>query len=187
MFLNEGVRQVKMDDIARALSISKRTLYEIYVNKELLLLDVIKELESSHERQLKEYASNGADTMEIIVEVYRLQMKELGEVNPHFFEDLHAYDSLSEYLRLEHEKHGIENRKFIEEAIREGYFLGDLNYDVIYSILDASSSYILNADMFRKYGLKTVFHNFTMVFLRGICTEKGVKRLGELMQKIKGL
>ena len=33
-FTQKGVRAVKMDDIATRLSISKRTLYEIYSNKE---------------------------------------------------------------------------------------------------------------------------------------------------------
>ena len=30
----KGVKAVKMDDLAKQLSISKRTLYEIYANKE---------------------------------------------------------------------------------------------------------------------------------------------------------
>ena len=34
MFFRNGIRQVKMDDIASKLSISKRTLYEIFANKE---------------------------------------------------------------------------------------------------------------------------------------------------------
>lgn len=32
-FAEKGIRAVKMDDIANSLSISKRTLYEIYGNK----------------------------------------------------------------------------------------------------------------------------------------------------------
>ena len=36
-----GIRNVRMDDIATTLGISKRTIYEIYSNKEELLLDGI--------------------------------------------------------------------------------------------------------------------------------------------------
>ena len=36
-FYKNGIRAVKMNDIANALSISKRTLYELYKNKEDLL------------------------------------------------------------------------------------------------------------------------------------------------------
>ena len=42
-FLTNGIKQVKMDDIARKLGISKRTLYEIYGNKEELLFEGIKD------------------------------------------------------------------------------------------------------------------------------------------------
>lgn len=41
-FTKKGIKAVKMDDIAAALSISKRTLYELYENKEDLLLEGIK-------------------------------------------------------------------------------------------------------------------------------------------------
>lgn len=39
LFRKHGIRQVKMDDIAATLGISKRTLYELYANKEKLLLE----------------------------------------------------------------------------------------------------------------------------------------------------
>ena len=38
-FREKGIRAVRMDDIANELSISKRTLYEIYNNKEELLYE----------------------------------------------------------------------------------------------------------------------------------------------------
>ena len=41
-FLHKGVKSVKMDDIANTLAISKRTLYEIYSNKEELLLEAVR-------------------------------------------------------------------------------------------------------------------------------------------------
>lgn len=38
-FKQHGIRNVRMDDIATTLAISKRTIYETYSNKEELLLD----------------------------------------------------------------------------------------------------------------------------------------------------
>ena len=37
MFVTQGIKSVRMDDIARQLSISKRTLYEMFGDKEELL------------------------------------------------------------------------------------------------------------------------------------------------------
>ena len=41
MFHKHGIKMVKMDDIATSLTISKRTLYEIYDNKEDLVYEVV--------------------------------------------------------------------------------------------------------------------------------------------------
>ena len=41
LFNERGVKAVKMDDISNSLSISKRTLYEIYDNKEDLLFECV--------------------------------------------------------------------------------------------------------------------------------------------------
>ena len=50
-FTERGIRSVKMDDIAMELSISKRTLYELFSDKEELLLEVVK----SHREEMKAF------------------------------------------------------------------------------------------------------------------------------------
>lgn len=51
-FKLRGIRNVRMDDIATTLGISKRTIYEIYSNKEELLLDGIMREEQGKETRL---------------------------------------------------------------------------------------------------------------------------------------
>ena len=41
MFHHQGLRGVTMDDIAHELTMSKRTLYQIFADKEQLLLDCV--------------------------------------------------------------------------------------------------------------------------------------------------
>ena len=40
-FAQRGIRQVKMDELASEMSISKRTLYELFGDKESLLMEVL--------------------------------------------------------------------------------------------------------------------------------------------------
>ena len=58
MFVNQGVKAVRMDDIAHELSISKRTLYELFGDKEELLYLCIKHFievgRARREKQIKE-------------------------------------------------------------------------------------------------------------------------------------
>lgn len=48
-FLHRGIKSVKMDDIANLSGISKRTLYEIYSNKEELLLECVRKHEEEYD------------------------------------------------------------------------------------------------------------------------------------------
>ena len=49
-FLNKGVKNVKVDQIAADLQISKRTLYEMFADKENLLVECLR----WHNKQLHE-------------------------------------------------------------------------------------------------------------------------------------
>ena len=47
-FATHGIKSITMDDIAAALGISKRTLYEVFSDKETLLMECILPIFSSH-------------------------------------------------------------------------------------------------------------------------------------------
>ena len=51
MFIAQGIKSVRMDDIARQLSISKRTLYEMFGDKEELLYQCIVRHAKSTEQE----------------------------------------------------------------------------------------------------------------------------------------
>ena len=54
LFAKDGIRSVTMDDIAASFGISKRTLYELFSDKEALLIDCIRmemELEEVYMRE----------------------------------------------------------------------------------------------------------------------------------------
>lgn len=69
-FKERGIRSVRMDDIATTLGISKRTIYEIYSNKEELLLDGIMREDKARKRDSQLYAQDKNHTvMDIIFHV----------------------------------------------------------------------------------------------------------------------
>ena len=54
-FVREGCRRVTMDDISKELRISKRTLYETFANKEVLLEAVLMEIKEQSRRGQEAY------------------------------------------------------------------------------------------------------------------------------------
>lgn len=186
LFLQHGVRHVLMDDIAAALSISKRTVYEIYPTKANLVFDVVSTRESKREEHLQQFVEQHPDTIDIVVEFYRMNVKELDEINPIFFEDVHKYPEVIEYLCEKHDARHQISIDFIRRAVDEGYFREDVNYDIFKCMGEASSQYFMSKQLYKHFTLEELFRTLLMVMLRGICTEKGVTAIDAHLQNFKG-
>jgi putative transcription regulator (tetR family) len=88
-FKERGIRSVRMDDIATTLGISKRTIYEIYSNKEELLLDGIMREDKARKLDSQLYAQDKSHTvMDLIFHIYNREMADMASTNPLFFSEL---------------------------------------------------------------------------------------------------
>ena len=123
MFFQHGIRKVKMDDIAARLKISKRTLYEIYQNKEDLLYEVVVLNDKRGLEKLEEFDKPGVNVINIIIHVFKLQTEELSRINPVFLEDIGKYPKLMEYIQNKRKRKRKQVVAFIERGISEGCFL----------------------------------------------------------------
>lgn len=184
MFHKHGIKSVKMDDIANALSISKRTLYEIYDNKEDLLYEVVQSYEIANHKRIIELDRPDANVMDILVGFLRLQLSELGRITPIFFEDLHKYPNVLKLLHKMHENRQKKSVYFFKRGVEEGYFIENVNFDIVRTLGDVATSGTMSSFLYRKYDIKELFHTFVFVFIRGICTMKGIKILDEFNKDI---
>lgn len=177
LFKREGIKRVKMDDIAQALSISKRTLYEIYENKEQLLCEgVIYEHQLRMER-LRQFTETANNEIEVVMEVIRQDLVRLGGINPLFFSELGKYDRVVKYLHEKHEEKRLSSIEFVKSGIEHGYFRADLNYDIVSKMSDALIEHVMMTKMYGKYPLSEIFRNYVNILFRGICTDKGLLHL----------
>lgn len=179
LFHQHGIKQVKMDDIANDLRISKRTLYEVYENKEDLLFEVLQQHDSVERQQLLEFDKPGTNVINIILEIYRVRTAEFITVNPLFFEDLQKYPNLLTYVRKLHNDKEAEIVAFIERGKNEGLFLENVNYGIVRELTFASEQFVMNNFFFKRYDITELSRIMIMLFVRGICTEKGIKLLDQ--------
>lgn len=181
-FKSKGIRAVKMDDIAALLGISKRTLYEIYSNKEELLLECVKFQEGQYDAYMASFEKDPSNNViDIIIEFYNKQIQWLSDVNPLYFSDIQKYSQVVSYF----ERRDIERKQdkmiFYQRGIREGVFRDDVDYDVLSRILKASIDYIKQTQMYKEYDLTRILNNIIMLFIRGVCTYDGIKQFDALM------
>ena len=183
VFHERGVKAVKMDDIANCLSISKRTLYEIYDNKEDLLFECVKTSFEHSEKELHESVENADNVMDILLRIYRLKMNLLRKTHPSFYCELEKYPKILEYFEKQDGKRRAQQMDFIKRGIREGYFRNDVNYDLILDLFDVSNRYIISNYNSLNYSMEQLSYNLVFVFLRGFCTLRGVEILDKFLDE----
>lgn len=176
-FAKKGIRQVKMDDVASELGISKRTLYEIFDKKEDLLYDGVKYYLGERRNQMQQKAQNCDNVMEIILLAYKLKVEEVRQTNPLFYSDLVKYPKVARYLGQQNQQMLTNMTKFIERGIEEGYFRKEVKSELVARLFDALGKYVMEQQLYFNYTIEEIFMNLIFVSLRGICTKKGVEAI----------
>ncbi|MDR2058138.1 MAG: TetR/AcrR family transcriptional regulator, partial [Dysgonamonadaceae bacterium] len=94
LFFHKGIKSMSMSDIANAAGISKRTLYEVFRDKEELLETCIKSQMEKTERELEALSANSTDVIETLMQIHARHLKEMRNVNPTLIHDLQKYHPL---------------------------------------------------------------------------------------------
>lgn len=174
-FAQKGIRHVKMDDVAKELGISKRTLYEIFDKKEDLLYEGVKFYLGDRRTQMEVKAQECKNVMEIILQAYKLKVEEFRQTNPCFYTDLVKYPKVARYLAQQNQQMLTNMTKFIERGIEEGYFRKEVNPELVARLFDALGKYVMEQQLYCLYTIEDIFTNLVFVTIRGICTEKGIE------------
>lgn len=179
-FYKRGVKAVKMDEISQGLHVSKRTVYEIFGDKEELLLAGLKQQKEEGRKEMDQYARTQArNVIDIISFLYKVHMRRNEQVGVVFFEEIHKMPRVQEFLRANHEQEREESRQFFEAGVKEGLFRENLDYEVLMDMGQLAMEEIMHKQMYRKHSMQALFDNYTLVIIRGFCTERGLQLLDQ--------
>ena len=182
-FYKRGVRAVKMDEISQGLHVSKRTVYEIFGDKEELLLAGLKIKSLEMREKLETYSCNVAhNVVDIIGYFYKLQMEVNSMVGVAFYEEIHRMPRVIEFFKQEHEREFADRVKFLKAGVEERLFRQDIDYSLTMELLSASMSEIMRNQIYKKYSMQQIFDNFFLVIIRGFCTERGAALLNKVTE-----
>lgn len=177
-FEAKGIKSVKMDDIACLLSVLKRTVYEIFGNKEDLLLECVKHDMDRTDAEMNAFAHEpGHNVIDIMLHFYEVKMSRMSRINPAYFIELDKYPQVLRHFEERRKMRTVNSASFFSEGIKQGYFRPEVNYELIEKIADLTIREVMSQQLYIEYNLKEVFSNLTMVFMRGLCTSKGIAEL----------
>jgi AcrR family transcriptional regulator len=186
LFFRNGVKSVTMTDIAAHISISKRTLYEIFNDKEELLEECLKKAIAQGDCEIENLVKGSHNVIETMMSIYAKLLSEMNHINKSAIYDLKKYHPKL-YKKIENrQKAGVEQFiPFFEKGVEQGLIENDINFEILSWILKSQLKTLLESDFFPtdKFPAEEFIRAIILNFTRGIATPKGDKIITELINK----
>ena len=190
MFVTHGVKAVRMDDIARELSVSKRTLYELFGDKEELLYQSVKLYTEQLHYQRQQLMRSAENELEMMIICLR-DMINVAPVSSRMRRNIKRFYP-EVYVRLETEFTSLMREsisRWVNVCVQKGYFTTTAECDLIINILYGSSQGLLTSELFESRQPTEVISMLSyslVVFIRGLCTPKGIEIIDKSFSKYLG-
>lgn len=173
LFSQYGIKSVSMDDIAKAVGISKRTLYESFEDKESLLTEGIKNNAESLSACLTKLGKEPFNALEVILLFYEEMMKTPRWYNEKFYEDLKKYPKAQQEIEVNKVKIGKRCLDLFTQGVKEGVFQEGVNFEIMALLVKEQMKMLRPSNIFSKHSITEVYNTILLTFLKGISTEKG--------------
>lgn len=179
MFMRFGIKSVSMDDIARKMGISKKTLYLHLENKAELISLILEEKLNEEIAFMAELRKKTSNAIEEILSISDFVVATLREMPPMIIYDLQKYYQAT--WRVFDEKYKAHIHKTILENIRwgmeQGYYRKDINPDIITKFYVGKAMVVVDEEMFpvESYDCDVLFQEHIEYHIHGIASPKGLE------------
>ena len=178
MFSARGFKAVRMDDIAQLLGVSKRSLYELFGDKEGLLYEaVISYFENIRHQQIA-LCTGAADVLEKLFIVLNDILERSEQVGRMMTDLKRSYPAVHDRLIREGAARNREElRAMLREGINGGIFVDNFHIDLAISVLYYTASAVTHHELTPPEGIseQKAFMQIVSTFFRGISTAEGLQ------------
>ena len=178
-----GNLSVRMDDVAQELSVSKRTLYEIFGSKEELLVECMKRHIARMSKIIADEMGREEDVLTVFIKHLEVLIAESRERDHNKFEDMDKYPKLKKLFHEHLADMACRMRGFMELGVRQGVFRDDLNMDVLMKSFSAMGTMANKESESGQFRYDELIDGTIVVLLRGIATPKGMEKLDKYRYK----
>ena len=162
-FAKYGIKTITMDDIANTLSISKRTLYEIFQVKESLLMECVSRQQKETEKALQQVLNESENVLEVLLKFYKKSLEIYHKKNKRFFEDMSKYPKVKAMVKHNHEENSENTVAFFNKGIEQGIFRSDVNFEIINLLVREQVNILMNTNLCSAYSFVEVYESIMFV------------------------
>lgn len=178
-FITEGFYKTTMDEIARDLQMSKKTIYKHFDSKEELLENVCGMRMKLMEEFLDEVVESDDDAITKFLKIIHKQKSMSMNCSPVWFRDLevHAPHLSREFAKVRQEKVTKIMSKLLEQGKKEKV-VEHVPVDIIITALNGAIEAVTHADFVlnSKYSFHEAMRITAEIFFNGFLTELGKEK-----------
>ena len=180
-FMQHGIRNMTIMKLVEPLGISTKTVYKYFTSKEELLEECLRVLYSGHFNELNLIMSSPANPVAKLLTLFRATLGKDFGMNRDFFHDLNYYypELQNAAINRVSENYGRIMVPLIENGISEGYFNTCLDPQLTLKGVWILYTSITRGEEYRDYKESPypLFRNLVEVYIRGMCTLKGLTEI----------
>jgi|SRR5690606_519278 AcrR family transcriptional regulator len=179
LFMRYGIRSISMDDIARHLSVSKKTLYQHFADKDELVLMVSRNYLDRNKAQFESIRDKAKNLIEELVLLSACVRSNMESINPSLLYDLQKFypKAWAEWIDFKNKHFHSSVVRIITNGVAEGYVREGLDPEILAVMRIECVQMGFNPEIFpaANFNFQRVQEQLFEHFVHGIVTEKGRK------------
>ncbi|MCX6301323.1 MAG: TetR/AcrR family transcriptional regulator [Bacteroidia bacterium] len=178
MFRTYGIRAVTMDMLANQMGISKRTIYEVFKDKDELLSGVLKWMTVRQREMTTKVFNESENVIEAIFKMLDMMQEHFRNMSPAFQMDMKRFhnDLVTKLTEADELPYYSNNADVLKRGIKEGIFRKDIDLKITNKCLLEVIRMSNDKEVFppEDFINKDIIRDFYINYLRGISTQKGL-------------
>jgi len=183
LFLKAGIKSVTMDDIARHLGMSKKTIYQFFKDKNELVTALVKKKLKEDEEQMIEFISKSSNVIEEMINMTKCSEDMFSRINPIVIHDMQKYhpDAWKVFQQFKNEVLISTLEELLTKGIKQGYIRPEIDVKIVARMRVNTVELGFNTTIFpiAEFNTWKVQVQFLDHFNYGICTLKGYRLLNQ--------
>ena len=189
LYMKYGIKSITMDDVARELGISKKTLYQFVSDKDDLVGKFIDFEIETKQKEICNCFKNNLNAIEGLFEISLFMNKAMKDQNPSTEYDLKKYYPHHYQKILKARREGMYSYILLnlKQGKTEGLYREEMNEEIIAKLYLSRAENAHFTDIFtvEEFTSIKLFFELLTYHIRGIATEKGIKVLENKIKELE--
>jgi AcrR family transcriptional regulator len=186
LFLKNGIKKMTVQNLVKEMDLSTKTVYKYFEDKEDLLKQCLVVHYKAMGNKVSSLEFNAPNPVVGLINLWHGALELDFGVNHVFYHDLNYYYPTLQDLIIKKtfSKTSSILKKFIEAGIKGGYFRKEIHPLMMIAVMETLYTAITRSENFKhtKLGPDEILKNSMELFIRGHCTEKGLKAIEKFYQ-----